>query len=319
MQSIIGVDVGGTQIRAGRFDTDLNLLERAAQDTRAQEGSDPVFDRLIETIQQVMPETPDDLLGIGLVLPGPVDPIKGILIAPPNLPWKAMPIAQKVRQALGKGPVYVGNDADMAGLAEHQLGAGQGTRNMIYMTISTGVGSGIIIDGKPYFGRGQAGEAGHMVVDPNGPMCGCGHRGHLEAYSSGTGIARAARERLAAEETSSIRERVGGKLDDITSRIVGEEAQRGDPLALEIITRAGRHLGIALASLMVLFNPERFVFGGGVSTLGDLLFRPAGEAMRDYVLHPIYWTETQLVPAQLQEDVGLFGGAALVRVMSEKS
>ncbi len=314
MKTIIGVDVGGTWLRAARFDEELNLLERAEQETRTELGGDIVFDRLVETIRQVLPESPNDLLGIGLVLPGPIDPYAGILIAPPNLPWKEMPIASMVQQAVG-GPVFIGNDADMAGLAEHQLGAGRGTRYMIYVTVSTGVGSGIIIDGRPYVGCGQAGEAGHMVVNPNGPLCGCGKRGHLEAYSSGTGIARIARERLAAGEESSVRDRVGGNLPEVTSRIVGEEAMKGDPMALDIITQAGHYLGVAVASLMVLFNPERFIFGGGVSQLGDLLFKPLHKAVQEYVIHPIYWQKTQIVLAQLREDVGLYGGAALVRVM----
>jgi glucokinase len=225
-----------------------------------------------------------------------------------------MPIAQMVREALGAGPVFVGNDADMAGLAEHQLGAGKGARSMIYMTISTGVGSGLILDGKPWVGQGQAGEAGHMVVNPEGPLCGCGHRGHLESYSSGTGIARAARERLAAGEASSLRARLSGDWSAVTAKLLGEEAQADDPLSLDIITEAGRYLGIAIANLMMLFHPDMFVFGGGVSRLGDLLFKPAGQAIREYVLHPVYWEKTQLVTAQLQEDVGLYGGAALVKV-----
>jgi glucokinase len=317
MKQIIGVDVGGTLLRAARFDPELNLLERAEQETRIELGSDAVFDRLIETIRQVFPESPGDLMGIGLVLPGPIDPHEGILIAPPNLPWKDMPIVRMVKEALGGGPVLIGNDADMAGLAEHQLGAGRGSRHMIYMTISTGVGSGIIIDGRPYVGRGQAGEAGHMVVEPGGPICGCGKRGHLEALSSGTAIARIARERLAAGEASSVRDRVGGDLAAVTSRIVGEAAQAGDPLARGIIAQAGRYLGIAVASLMMLFNPERFVFGGGVSQLGDLLFDPLREAMKEYVIHPVYWEHTEIVFAQLKTDVGLYGGAALVRVMQQ--
>lgn len=316
--TIVGVDVGGTNIRAARFDLDLTMLERADQPARAEQGRDAVFDRLIETIQQVMPDSPGDLLGIGLALPGPVDPYAGILIAPPNLPWKAMPIARMVREALGAGPVFVGNDADLAGLAEHQLGAGKGARAMIYMTISTGVGSGIILDGKPWVGQGQAGEAGHIVVNPDGPLCGCGHRGHLESYSSGTGIARAARERLAAGEESSLRARLGGDMSAVTAKLIGEEARTGDPLALDIITEAGRYLGIAIANLMMLFHPNIFVFGGGVSRLGDLLFKPAGQAIREYVLHPVYWEKTQLVTAQLQEDVGLYGGAALVKVRQKE-
>src|SRR5574341_779584 len=137
------------------------------------------------------------------------------------------------------GPVYVGKDADLAGLAEAELGAGRGSRCLVYMTVSTGVGGGIILDGRLHVGAGQAGEIGHMVVQPGGSPGGCGKRGHLESYAAGAGIARIARTRLEAGEESSIRQRVNGKLDQITARIVGEAAQAGDPLGLEIITQAG--------------------------------------------------------------------------------
>lgn len=316
MKSLIGVDIGGTQLRAARFDLDLNLLERAAQPSHAEQGTDAVLERLYETIRQVLPDDPADLLGIGLAFPGPLDTATGIVLATPNLPFKDLPISTLVKEAVG-GPVYLGNDADLAGLGEYRLGAGRGSKSMIYMTISTGVGGGIIIDGKPYAGRGQGGEIGHMVVVPDGPICGCGRPGHLEAVASGTAIGRIARERLAAGEASSMLEQVGGDLDKVDARIVGEAAHAGDALALEIVTQAGMYLGIGIASLMVTFNPDKFVLGGGVTKIGDLLFDPMWEAIRRYALHPRYYEDVPIVLAELGGDVGLYGAAALVQAMVE--
>ncbi len=316
MQTIIGVDVGGTLLRAARYDLELNTLERVEQPTCAELGSDAVLERLYQTIREVLPEPPDTTIGIGVALPGPVDMTNGILIAPPNLPLKDCPVARLIEQAVG-GPVFIGNDADLAGLAEHRMGAGRGARNMIYITVSTGVGGGIILDGKIYNGRGQGGEIGHMVVWPDGPMCGCGKQGHLEAVSSGTGIARAARDRLASGESSSITKLVGGDLSQVTAKIVGQAAASGDVLARNIITHAGRYLGINIASLMMLLNPDMFVIGGGVSKLGAMLFDPMHEAIQQYAMHPGYWKGIPIVHSQLGDDVVLTGAATLVKVTQE--
>ncbi len=312
MQTIVGVDMGGTLVRAARFTLDLELIERAEQPTGASEGSAVVISRLIETIRQVLPESPQELAAIGLAVPGPLDATTGVIIKAANLPFENVPIIRIVQEALG-GPVFAGNDADLAGLAEYHLGAGRGTRNMIYMTISTGIGGGLILNGDLYTGHGQAGEIGHTVVEPDGPLCGCGRRGHLEALASGRAIARIARERLAADEPSLLREWVGDDLSQIDAKLVGQAAQQGDALALSIIQQAGRYIGIAIASLMMLLNPDKFVLGGGVTRLGELLFGPLHEAVREYALHPYYWESTPIVPAELGQDVGLYGAAALAR------
>ena len=316
MSSIIGVDVGGTLLRAARFDPDLNMLERAEQPSRADLGREAVLERLFETIRQVLPETPEELDGIGLAIPGPLDVEQGLILASVNLPLGGVPIARLVRETIG-GPVFIGNDADLAGLAEHQLGAGRGTRHMVYITVSTGIGGGLIIDGKPFVGGGLGGELGHMVILPDGPPCSCEGRGHLEALASGWAIAKTARERLESGERSLIREKVRGDLSQISARTVGEAAGEGDPLALEIITQAGRYVGMGIASLMSLLNPEMFVIGGGVTKTGDLLFEPMREAAREYAMHPRYYEDAPIVRAHLGPDVGLYGAAALVRVMLE--
>ncbi len=313
MQTIIGVDIGGTLLRAARFDLDLNMLERVEQATQAGLGQDAVLGRLYETIRQVLPDSPEALLGIGVSTPGPLDTQAGIVITTPNLPFTNFPLAEAIHQAIG-GPVFIGNDADLAALAEHQLGAGQGINTMIYLTISTGIGGGIIINGDILTGNGQGGEVGHMVIVPGGPLCGCGHPGHLEAVASGTAIARIARERLEAGESSFLRELTGGDHSRITAKLVGQAMKQGDPLAGEIITQAGRYIGMAMASLMALLNPQIFVMGGGMTRLGNLLFDPIREAVQEYALHPRYWENTPIVLATLGSNAGLYGAAALVRL-----
>lgn len=317
MKELIGVDVGGTLLRAARFDCDLNLLERTEQPTLSHEGTDVVLERLYEVIRQVMPESPDMLDGIGVALPGPIDAEAGVLIAPPNIPLPNSPIRDLIQKAVG-GKVFIGNDADLAGLAEHQMGAGKGVRHLVYITVSTGVGAGIIVDGKPYSGHGQGAEVGHMVVQPGGPPCGCGKPGHFEAMCSGPGMARDARTRLEGGAESLIRDMVGGDLSRVTGEVVGDAAKQGDPLARDVVRQAGEYLGIAIASLMVVLNPEKFVIGGGVMKIGDLLFDPMWEAIKTYCFHERYWKNVPIVPAQLGADVGLVGAAALVKVMMEK-
>jgi len=216
------------------------------------------------------------------------------------------------------GPVFIGNDADLAGLAEYTLGAGKGYRSMVYITISTGIGGGVILNGKLQTGRGQGGEFGHMVVDPDGPLCGCGRYGHLESVASGTGIANIARQRLSDGEQSMLHDIVEGDLSRISAKVVSEAAKQGDALALEIITNAGRYLGVNIASVMMLLNPDVFVIGGGLTKIGDLLFDPMHEAIRKYTMHPRYWENTPVVTAQLGADVGLVGAAALVRMKLEQ-
>ncbi|NDJ51499.1 MAG: ROK family protein [Chloroflexi bacterium] len=314
MQTIIGVDLGGTLIRAAQFDTALNMKQRFEQETRAEEGADAVIDRIVETINKVMPNDKDSLLGIGLASPGPLDARAGVIIETPNLPFHNTPIVYLLEQALGC-TVWMGNDADLAGLAEYQLGAGRGSTVMVYMTISTGIGGGIIIDGKPLSGNGLAGEIGHMVVDPNGPLCNCGHPGHLEGIAAGTSIARIARERIKAGADSLINEMVSGDMTEVTSKVVGDAAKRGDALAIEIIENAGWHIGLSISSLMMLLNPDKFVLGGGVTNTGELLFEPIHKAIEKYTIHPRYYEKVPIVQAELGGDIGLYGGAALVKAM----
>lgn len=314
MTNIIGVDVGGTRLRAARFDSDMTMLERVETFSGAQEGTDAVVDRLIALIQQVLPEDPGELQGIGMGVPGPIDPQAGLIIETPNLPWSNLPLVKLVRDAVG-GTVRLGNDADVAALGEFYAGAAKGKniQHMIYLTISTGIGGGIINAGKLLTGRGQGGEVGHIVVEPDGPPCTCGRRGHLEALASGTAIARLAREKLAQGAHSSLVGMADGNLDTIGTGMVARAAAEGDSFAIELIQSAGRYTGIGIASLMHLFNPEMFVIGGGVANVGNLLFDAIHEAVDEYVMHPRFAEGVPIVPAVLGGDAGLIGAALLVK------
>jgi glucokinase len=304
---IIGVDLGGTQMRAARFDTDLNLLDRVAEPTLAHQGPDRTVDRLLDVIARVMPDDPKSVSGIGVSAPGPIDPHQGSIISPPNLPgWDRVPLRKLIQERFGV-TTYLGNDANVAALAEATRGAAQGYKYVIYLTVSTGIGSGIIDDGHLVLGsHGLGAEAGHMILVVNGQVA------DLEKEAAGPAIARKAVTRLKAGETSCISELVNGNLDDVTAKVVGEAAAQGDTLAVELIRHAGTLVGLGIVSLMHLFNPQIIVVGGGVSKTGDLLFQPMREAVRQHVLDPAYCEHVPIVPAALGSNVALVGAAALV-------
>lgn len=310
---IIAVDLGGTQIRTALCDPQGQIYRRLARPTAAAEGPGPVIGRIIETIGEAMTGTePEQVAGIGIAAPGPLNPATGVVLSPPNLPgWDGIPLRGLISQRFGL-PTFLNNDANLAALAEYSFGAGRGVREMIYLTISTGVGSGIIVDGRLVQGvDGLAAEAGHMIVDPEGSLCNCGAHGCLETFASGTGIARYAVERIKAGKKTRISKMVGGDLTRITAQVVNEAAQLGDKVATQAFRRAGHHLGIGIANLLRLFNPRLVVLGGSVTKAGPLLTDPMWDAIRDYTPR-IYWEGLAVVPAALGDDVGLLGGVALV-------
>ncbi len=307
---LIAVDLGGTQIRAARYLAGGMQELRVALPTGAEDGPEAVLQRIRSAIQQVWPQN-ERVAAIGIGAPGPVDYKRGIVRFAPNIPgFNQVPLRDKLVEAFDV-PVFVGNDADVAALGEHRFGAGQGVSSMIYLTISTGVGGGIIIDNKLFTGgNGMGGEIGHMVMDVNGVRCGCGSRGCLETLASGTAIARMARERLEAGASSLIRDLVEGDLTRITAREVNQAAQQGDPLAIEIFDLAGTYLGAAIVSLMYVINPSLFVFGGSVTQAGELLFAPMRRAIEERA-PAIYRENLRLATAALGGDVGLWGALAL--------
>jgi glucokinase len=308
----VAVDLGGTQIRAALCGADGQIFRRIAKPTEAREGLDAVVTRIFETILEAVGDTPlAAVSGIGIGAPGPLNPITGIVMGAPNLPgWNNVPLRTLVSERFGR-PTFLGNDANVAGLAEYLYGAGRGIRDLIYLTISTGIGSGIIVDGQLVLGaEGLAGEAGHMIIVPDGPLCGCGSHGCLESLAAGPAIARDVASRIKAGKKSRVTKLVDGDLCKIDAKVVNVAAQLGDKLAINAFRRAGTYLGIGIANLLRLFNPRIVVLGGSVTKAGSLLFDPMREAMQANVL-PMYWEGLAITPAALGDDVGLLGAAAL--------
>lgn len=301
---IIGVDLGGTRLRAARFDHDLNMLARDEVLTLSEEGVEATIGRMKSLIRSMMGG--EKITSIGVSVPGPMNPYTGVVVAPPNLfGWHNVPLRQILQDEFGI-PVYLGNDANVAALAEVVLGAAQGYRHAIFITVSTGIGSGIIIDGQMLLGKdGLGAEVGHIVMLVDDKVS------TLEEEAAGPALAEKARARIAAGEQSQIRDMVNGDLSLITGATVGKAAEAGDPLALSIVERAGRIIGYGVVSLLHLFNPEIIVFGGGVSNLGDLLFNPMREAIREAAIDSSYWKDLKIEMAGLGENVSLYGAGAL--------
>ncbi len=311
MPPIIAVDLGGTNIRVAHFPTSAPPpIKQTKVPTRASEGPQAVIDRIILAIEGHI-QSGDGNFCIGVGAPGPLDPIQGIVLEAPNLSgWENIPLKSILSEHFHV-PVAVGNDANVAALGEWRFGAGRGTQHMIYLTLSTGIGGGVIIDGKLLLGaHGLAGELGHMTIEPDGPICGCGKQGHLEALASGLAIARIAEELLAKDNDSTLAEQFSnaGKL---TAFDVGQAAMAGDALARLIISQVGEIIGRQLASLAHAFNPEIFVLGGGVSQIGDILFNPIRSALLEHAMHPRYVEHIRVLPAALGDDAGLVGAMVL--------
>jgi len=307
---VVGVDLGGTHIRAVLADAGGNFLARHEVRTLAQEGLDAVLDRIVLTVQAVCAGTPN-VAAIGIGAPGPIDSTDGVVSTPPNLPgWVDVPLGRIVEERVGV-PTVLANDANLAALGEFTYGAGRNVRHLVYITVSTGVGGGAIIDGELVEGyRGAAGEVGHTIVELDGPVCSCGKRGHLEALVSGTAIGRQARAAVAAGRQSVIPALAEGNPNGVTARIATQAAFQGDELALELFERAGSTLGRSVVNVIHILNPEMVAIGGGVSTAGEFLLGPMREVVMEELM-PVFKEDLQLVVASLGRDVGLYGAVAL--------
>ncbi len=305
---IIGVDLGGTLIRVALLDGAFRLLDRLEEPTRAWEGPDVTIPRILDLIGVMVARSDQPVRAIGISTPGPIDPETGAIKSPPNLTgWIDVALGRIVQARFPHIATVIQNDANLAALAEVQLGAARGHRDAVYITVSTGIGCGIILDGRLFVGaKGLAGELGHTVILVEDERF-----SSLEEEAAGPAIAEYARRRIQAGAQSIIPERVAGELEAITGKVVGQAAQAGDALALEVVTRAGRLVGYGIANLMMLFNPTIFVIGGGVSNLGELLFEPMRCAAREAVIDPAYHEQAAIVPAVLGADVAIIGAAVL--------
>ncbi len=317
----IGVDIGGTQIRAGLVNEEGKITGINKNMTLAHEGQAPVLERVMNTIDELLKSNGvklSNVKGMGICVPGPLNPKTGTIISSPNLPgFENVPL----RDIIGGKydfPVFLANDGNAAALGEFIYGNGKNVDNLIYMTISTGIGGGVVSDGNLLQGfEGNAAEVGHMTVNPDGPKCGCGNHGCVEAYASGTGMVNRMTSLLKETEKPSKLREVSNELksvdyvNNLTSKHIIEAAQEGDELAKTIVADASYYLGIAIGNLVNMFNPEMVVFGGGVSQAGDALLKPAIEegkkrAMKGMTDHVVF-TETSH-----GDDIGVLGAAALV-------
>lgn len=269
------------------------------------------LERLIRVIEEVWPQN-DSVAAIGLGSPGPLDPHTGYLLAPPNNPeWHNFPLAPKVAQHFGVS-TYLDNDANLAGLGEYRYGAGKGHHHVLYITVSTGIGGGVITDDRLLQGyHGLAAELGHSIVDPNGPPCSCGFNGHLESFASGPAIVKYVLGELEKGTTSILKPDAS-----MTARDVAEAAKQGDALANQAYQRAGDYLGIGVASFLHAFDPSIVIFGGGVSQVGHLLFDPFEASLKRRVFHPRYLEGLVITRAKLGDDAGLLGARALAEMKS---
>jgi len=306
--SVLGLDIGGSKLAAGVVDSQGRILARAVIPTLANEGLGPVLLRVTELCRDLMnrPEARKDPVAcIGVGCAGPVDVERGIVTNPPNLPgWTEVLLLEHIQGALGL-PTILENDANAAALGEYVYGAGKGAQSLFYMTVSTGIGGGIVLNGQIWHGvNGVAGEVGHMTVLPDGPICGCGNHGCLETLASGPAIVRRAQE-AAVRRPTAIRDIVDLKTSDV-ERL----ARAGDEVALEVWNAAIKYLGIGVAGVIALLGPERVILGGGVTTAGDFLFDPLRAEVRRH-LHIVPPGLVPILPASLGADVGILGAAAV--------
>jgi glucokinase len=311
MTQYIAVDLGATNIRVAYFPkAEPPPSSQSKMPTLASEGPDAVIERMCQAIEEQLPADRTGLC-IGVGAPGPLDPRHGMVLKAVNLPgWEMIPL-RSILETRFVCPVHVGNDANVAALGEWRFGAGKGTSDLIYLTISTGIGGGVIIDNKLLVGSwGLGAELGHMTVEPDGPICSCGQHGHLEAVASGPAIASIATARIEAGQISVLKEKLESN-EKLTAVDVGEAAQAGDQLACQVIEEAGEYIGRHMADLAHAFNPEIFVIGGGVSQLGPLLFKPIERALEAHVMSLAYTMNLQIAPAALGDDAGLIGAMVL--------
>jgi len=309
---VLAIDLGGTKIIAAVISHQGQVMARESYLTSAGEGPQSVIDKILSATDHLLGVSNIELSqlhSISIAAAGAIDFEQGVVTSSPNLPgWHDIPLRDMVNRKY-RVKTFLINDASAAALGEHQFGVGRGVNNLIYLTVSTGIGGGIIIDGRLYLGpSGSAGEIGHMTIDVNGPKCSCGNIGCLEMLASGTAMAREAIRRISQGEESSLTEMVEGKIGDITAEKVGVSAEGGDSLALEVISQAANYLGVGMVNLVNIFNPEMIIVGGGVAQMGDLLLAPARQAVEERAFQ-LPAQAVRIVPAQLGDSAGLLGAA----------
>ncbi len=310
----IGIDVGGTNVKIALVDSNGKIGYSDTIPTRAEMGYEYTVNNMKQAIRDLLTETklsPKDIEGIGFGLPGQVDFKSGIVRLITNIPgWVEIPLAKMIEDEFHI-PTRIDNDVRCAALGELNFGAGKGCENLICITVGTGIGSGLIVNGKLVRGASNAaGEIGHIKLQmQDGPICGCGDTGCLEAFASGPSIVAMAEEYIMGGKSTKYREMANG--NDITPFIVAEAAKAGDAVARRIYTKMGEYIGIGLASVVNLLNPEKIIIGGGVAGAGDILFTPLKETLKKRAMK-IAGDTVEVVPAQLGNTAGVIGASLLI-------
>jgi len=311
---VLGIDIGGTNLVVGSVSEDgTRIVATASEPTHAEAGATDVLERLVRLAERAIAATKKEIagaeiLGVGVGAPGPLDTKRGIVLLTPNLGWVNLPLRQIMHDRLGL-PATLDNDANCAVLGEWWVGAARGARHAIGITIGTGIGGGLILDGKLYHGASDvAGEIGHTTIDTEGRRCKCGNYGCLEAYASGPNIALRAVEEIEAGAVSRLPSLVGGDLSKVTAQTVYQAAQDGDDLALEVVNDTARFLGVGIGNLLNVFNPEAVVVCGGVTLAGDHLFVPLRREVARRAFKPAV-TACRIVPGELAGTAGVYGAA----------
>lgn len=305
MSCFISVDIGGTHIRAALYPQQGNTPLRQIRIPTVAANQTPL-DRMTLLIHQIWPES-EKVVSIAIASPGFIDSSRGVVMSAPNVAgWLQLPVSEIISKEFGV-PVYLGNDANLAVMGEFQFGSGRGHRDILYLTISTGIGGGLISNGRLVEGaHGLAGELGHITVEPEGPLCACGKKGHLEALSSGTAITRYLVEQISAGRPSLFKPGAAPN-----AKAIAEAAREGDALSIEAYERAGYYLGRAVSDFLAILNPSLVILGGGVSLSGELLLTPMKKSLNEHVVAQEYLQNLAVTTASLGDDTGLLGALAL--------
>ncbi len=310
----IGIDVGGTNVKIALVSDKGKIIYSNSIPTRAEMGYEYTINSMKDAVKDLLKETklePKNVEGVGFGFPGQIDCQKGIVRLAPNIPgWINVPIAEIMEKEFGI-PTRVDNDVRTATLGELNYGAGVGCQNLVCITVGTGIGSGLVINGKLVRGASNAaGELGHIKLNmQGGPLCGCGDRGCLEAYASGPSIVAMAEEYIKGGKSTKYRELAN---PEITSYIVAVAAKEGDPVAKQIFRIMGEYIGMGLTSVVNLLNPEKIIIGGGVAEAGDILFDPIRETIQKRAMR-IQREAVEIVPAQLGNTAGVIGASLLIK------
>jgi glucokinase len=316
MSYVLAVDLGGTKIYSALVGPGDQIMNRDIRPTQVDLGQERVLENILAGIAAVTPTgalRDGSILGLGIGAPGPLDPGTGKICYAPNLRWRDYNLREVLQESL-RIPVFLENDANLAALGEHLYGAGQGHDDMVFITVSTGIGGGLILKGEIYDGAyGGAGEIGHMSVAPDGPPCSCGGRGCLEALASGWAIRRQAQDLIAAGKGCGILAYAGGDARMVGCPAIVQAAHDGDSEARELLAAAGRYLGQTIGNIANLLNPSLFIIGGGVAAASGRLLLDAAEEAGGKRVFPALRCFLKIVPAALRARAGVLGAAAYAR------